>query len=71
MTEVTKTYAFKQGCGGMTSSFNLSQHGHPDFENSVAYLTETQEENNTNAYMLIYVRETERNEIMTDILDID
>lgn len=46
---------------------------HSDFENTNAKgaLYEKLEENNTNAYMLIYVRESEREKIMSDSLSLD
>ena len=69
--EVSKNYAFKQGNGGDIKSFDLIRAAHENYENSSAQLTLRHKENNTNAYMLIYVRETEREAIMTDNLSID
>lgn len=69
--EVTKEFAFKQGCGGMTSQMFFSMFGHSDFQEAKGAMYEKLEENNTNAYMLIYVRESERDKIMSDSLSLD
>lgn len=68
---MTKNYAFKQGCGGDFKSFDLQRGASDDFPGSNATLNLKHIENNTNAYMLIYVRETEREAIMADKKKLD
>ena len=70
VSEVSKHYAFNQGIGGEFKNFELLR-GNQYAENSISQLTLRKFENETNAYMLIYVRESERNDIMADTLSID
>lgn len=70
VTEVSKQYAFQQGIGGEFKNFELLR-GNQYAENSSSQLVMRKFENETNAYMLIYVRESEREEIMADGLSID
>jgi hypothetical protein len=49
----------------------LIRGAHENFEGSSASLNLKHIENNTNAYMLIYVRETERDAIMNDTKQLD
>lgn len=69
--EVSKEYAIRQGCGGTFSHFSLDYTSHDGFPQSSGWIRENQEENNTNAYMLIYVRESERKTIMEDYISVD
>ena len=66
---MTKNYAMRQGFGGKTSTFDILKYGTED--GSSSQLNESFTENNTNAYMLIYVRETEREAIMADSLQLN
>ena len=67
--EVAKNYAMRQGYGGDISDFEVIKNGLE--EGSSCQLNESFADNNTNAYMLIYVREKEREAIMSDNLEID
>lgn len=69
VSEVTRDYAFGQGIGGNLSSFEFLRQ--TMYKESTGQLIERLKENFANAYMLIYVRETEREAIMSDKLTID
>jgi hypothetical protein len=66
---VTKDSAFNQGIGGDFYEFLFNKHstgfGNED-ESAIGQLTERLEENKKNAYMLVYIRETEREAIIKD-----
>ena len=68
---MTKNNAFKSGIGGDYCEFEYVKYGHQDHAMSSGQLFEKFEENKTNAYMLIYIRETERESIMSDKLSIN
>ena len=56
----------------MISNFDISYFSLEEFENSIGSISEKMSENNnTNAYMLIYVREQEREQILTDKIVLD
>lgn len=67
VTPVTKEMAIKQGCGGDCTSLNFN---YKNLQGGVT-VSESQTTNNANAYMLLYVRETERAQIMADEADMD
>lgn len=66
VTEVTKEFAFGQGIGGDSCSFEFKRESHLAFPNSTSMLIERHRENFTNAYMLIYIRDHERASILDD-----
>ena len=63
-------FAFQQGQGGESVKMEFLRRPHPDHETSTGHLIQEFEANNTNAYMLLYVRETERESIMSDSLSL-
>ena len=71
VTEVPKHQALHEGIGGNTSEFEHLKYGNKNFEGSVSQLNVRHFDNMTNAYMLIYIRKTERDMIMSDSLTID
>lgn len=66
VTQVTKEYAFGQGIGGEICSFELKREPHINYPDSTGILVERHKENQTNAYMLIYIRDKERASILDD-----
>jgi hypothetical protein len=52
-------------------SYDLSRGSHDDYLGSLSSLSLKYQDNPTNAYMLVYVRETERDAIMNDSLALD
>lgn len=71
VSEVSKYHALGQGAGGNTTTFSQMYHGNPYYKDSCGQLIERYDEDDTNAYMLFYVRESERNTIMNDHLGIE
>ena len=66
VAEVTKHHALAQGAGGNITSFSQIYHGNPYYKNSNGQLLERYDEDDTNGYMLFYVREAERETIMNN-----
>jgi len=57
VTEIMKSTAFANGCGGPETYFELKD----------GKVIEKQRPNNTSAYMLVYIRESERESIMREL----
>lgn len=66
---MVRDIAFGEGIGGHLSSFEFQRN--TMYKESTGQLIEKIRENFANAYMLIYVRETEREAIMSDSLTIN
>ena len=71
VTQITKSSALMQGIGGRLSYFEPVKYGHQEYEDSTRHLNLKYEENDTNAYMLIYIRESDIEELMSDHISVD
>jgi ubiquitin carboxyl-terminal hydrolase 7 len=64
VSEVTKNHALSEGMGGEYREYDINKYGHSDYPGSTGHLNLTYHENNTNAYMLVYVREADIDKVM-------